>query len=313
MTDYPDKKPYYSLNAFYRKTFGEKVYKIALDGGFTCPNRDGTLGYGGCIFCSRGGSGDFAGDRALSIREQIEDGRRKSEASLKKHGTKYIAYFQAFTNTYAPVDRLSQLYYEAVTEPDIVGISIATRPDCLSPEIMTLLSEVNSIKPVFVELGLQTIHESTAQFIRRNYSLSCFDKSVRALQSIDIPVIVHVILGLPNETDAQILDTVRYVNSCGISGIKLQMLHILKDTDLLSSYRKNPFPVLTKEHYVDLICKSISCLSENIVIHRLTGDGPRDQLIAPLWSLNKRNVLNTIHKELKQRKIHQGDHICRIH
>lgn len=313
MNAYPDGRPYYSLNAFYRKTFGEKIYKIALDGGFTCPNRDGTLGNRGCIFCSQGGSGDFAGNRQLSIREQINAGRRMASTSKKNTGKKYIAYFQAFTNTYAPVDRLRQLYSEAVLEPDIVGISIATRPDCLSPEILTLLSEINSLRPVFVELGLQTIHEKTARFIRRGYSLECFDESVKALRSIGIPVIVHVILGFPEESDEEMLATVRYTDNCGASGIKLQLLHILKGTDLYEQYIKHPFPVLTLEHYVDLICESISCLSENMVIHRLTGDGPKEQLAAPLWSLDKKRVLNTIHRELKRRKIHQGDsNICRI-
>lgn len=314
MTKYPDGRPYYSLNAFYRKTFGEKVYKIALDGGFTCPNRDGTLGSRGCIFCSGKGSGDFAGNGNLSIREQIAAGRKESGASRKNHGAKYIAYFQAFTNTYAPVSRLRRLYHEAASEPDIAGISVATRPDCLPPEILALLSEINAVKPVFVELGLQTIHETTARFIRRGYSLSCFDESARALASAGIPVVVHVILGLPGESDSQMLDTVRYINYSGASGIKLQLLHILKDTDLFRYYKSHPFPVLTLEHYTDLICKSISCLSEDIVIHRLTGDGPREQLVAPLWSLDKKRVLNTIHKELKQRKIHQGDsNTCRIH
>lgn len=298
---------FYSLNDFYRETFGEKVSKITIDAGFTCPNRDGTAGQRGCIFCSSGGSGDFAGNRSQSVREQIAAGRQKASASAKKHGAKYIAYFQAFTNTYAPVRHLDRLYREALSEPDIVGISIATRPDCLPPEVLTLLSELNSLKPVFVELGLQTIHEATSLLIRRGYPLSCYDSAVSSLHVLGIPVITHVILGLPGESDDQMLATVRYAGAGGVSGIKLQLLHILKDTDLYDYYQKEPFPVMTQEHYTDLICKCISILPENIVIHRLTGDGPKSLLAAPLWSMNKRAVLNNIHKELKRRNIYQGD------
>lgn len=286
---------YTSLNAYLKERFGCKVYKLAIDGGFTCPNRDGTLDTRGCIFCSKGGSGDFAESRDLSITEQIENAKKR--VSKKITDGKYIAYFQAFTNTYAPVDRLRKIYTEAINHPDIVAISIGTRPDCLGDDVLELLAELNKIKPIFVELGLQTIHEDTAKYIRRGYELSVYDKAVDDLHKIGINVVTHIIIGLPNESKNDILQTVEYV--CKYTdGIKLQLLHILKNTDLATEYEKGNVKVLTLDEYVDIIEECVSIIPKNVVIHRLTGDGAKKNLIAPLWSADKKNVLNTINKRL---------------
>lgn len=287
---------YTTLNQYLKDKFGCKVYKIAIDGGFTCPNRDGKIDTRGCIFCSKGGSGDFAESRELSITEQIEKG--KERVSKKTKDGKYIAYFQAFTNTYAPVYRLRKLYTEAINHPDIVAISIGTRPDCLGDDVLELLSELNQIKPIFVELGLQTIHEETAKYIRRGYSLDLYDKAVEELHKIGVNVVTHIIIGLPNETTEQILDTVKYVSKV-TDGIKLQLLHIIKDTDLANDYEKGLFPVLSLEEYAEIIRKCVEIIPENVVIHRLTGDGAKKDLIAPLWSADKKKVLNTINKTLE--------------
>lgn len=295
---------YYTLNQYYHQIFGEKIYKISLNGGMTCPNRDGTCGSHGCIFCSEGGSGDFASSPHLSIMEQIEEGKKRLQ---KKHtGTKFIAYFQAFTNTYAPVSYLRKIFFEAITPDEIVGLSIATRPDCLSDDILLLLQELQQIKPVFIELGLQTIYEKTANFIRRGYPLSVFEQTVTMLSSYDIPVVVHLILGLPNETNEMIIDEIKYLNTLPIHGIKLQLLHILKHTDLAIYYEKNPFPTYTLEEYTNLIIQCINHLRPDIVVHRITGDAPKSLLIAPLWSGNKKLVLNTIAKEMKLQNCYQG-------
>lgn len=309
-------KPYYSLDAWCKNTYGEKLYKIALDAGFTCPNRDGHLDSRGCIFCSAGGSGEFAAgsrpgsgpaDRLLSIREQLEAGKKLLEK--KKTGSRYIAYFQAYTNTYGPVDYLASIYRQALKEPDIAGISIATRPDCLGTEVMLLLASLKRDFPdkfIWTELGLQTIHEETARYIRRGYSLSCFTEAMEALHKADIPVIVHVILGLPGETEEMVLQTIRFLNRCGIFGIKLQLLHILENTDLAALYRAGKVPVLSMDAYLSCLQKCIAVLSPDIVIHRVTGDGPKNILIAPSWSGNKRNVLNTLHQRMKRSSIRQG-------
>ena len=297
-------KPYHSLDYELKTQFGEKVYRLALNGGMTCPNRDGTVGHGGCIFCSGGGSGEFASDPALSIQEQIESG--KERLSHKRPVNKYIAYFQAFTNTYAPVDYLRTIFTEAITHPQVVLLSIATRPDCLGPDVLELLYELNQIKPVWVELGLQTIHEETAALIRRGYPLPVFDEAMEHLKAIGVETVVHAILGLPGETPDMILDTVRYINASGADGIKLQLLHILKDTDLAAYYKDAGFHVLTLDEYVDLVIRCLEFSRPDLVIHRLTGDGPKDLLIAPLWSQAKRQVLNTIHRELKNRDTYQG-------
>ena len=298
-------KRYYSFDSFLKNTFGEKIYKVSLDGGFTCPNRDGTIGTGGCIFCSEGGSGDFASDARLSIQDQITQGI--SLVAAKNPSSRYIAYFQAFTNTYAPVSRLRQLFTEAMEDPRIAALAIGTRPDCLPSDVLSLLKELNNQKPVFVELGLQTIHPSTAGLIRRGYPLSCFEEAVWNLSSIGVWTVVHLILGLPGETEEMMLESVRYLNSLPVHGVKFSMLHILKGTDLADMYREDPFPVFTMESYIDLILRCIGNLRKDIVIHRLTGDGPRDLLIAPLWSLRKRTVLNGIAHQLKVQDIRQGD------
>ena len=285
---------YYSFNQYLKNTFGFKVYKISINAGFTCPNRDGTLGTRGCIFCSRGGSGDFAESSLLSVTEQIESGKLRVAKKIKSG--KYIAYFQAFTNTYAPVDVLAKKYYEAINHPDIVGISIATRPDCLGEEVLTLLSEINKIKPVFVELGLQTIHEKTAEYIRRGYPLSVYDAAIRALKNAGINTVVHLIIGLPNESREDMLKSVEYACKSGADGIKLQLLHILKGTDLANDYLSGKFEALSMEEYLSIIKDCIKIIPKNVVIHRLTGDGPKKDLIAPLWSADKKSVLNALNR-----------------
>lgn len=297
-------KPYHSFDYMLKERFGEKIYKVALDAGMTCPNRDGTLGSRGCIFCSAGGSGDFAGSRQDSITQQIE----KQAASIRqKRGVaKFIAYFQAYTNTYAPVDYLRKIYTEAISHPDIVAISIGTRPDCLGEDILQLLDELNQKKPVWVELGLQTIHETTARYIRRGYPLSCFEQAVSELRKRNLDVIVHTILGLPGESKNDILSTIEYLNHRDIQGIKLQLLHVLKGTDLAEDYLAGKFQVYSMEEYLELVIDCLEHLNPEIVIHRLTGDGPQDLLIAPLWSSAKRTVLNTLHRECKLRHAFQG-------
>ena len=297
-------KPYHSLDYELKKRFGEKVYRLSLNGGMTCPNRDGTIGTGGCIFCSAGGSGDFAADPALSVSAQLRDARMRLQN--KRPVRRYIAYFQAYTNTYAPVPRLRSLFTEAISHPEVVLLSIATRPDCLGPEVVSLLAELNQIKPVWVELGLQTIHEDTASFIRRGYPLSTFEDAVHRLRACGIEVITHMILCLPGEDRERMLASIRYLNAVEIQGIKLQLLHILKGTDLAAFYGQHPFPVPTLEQYTDLILSCVECLRPDMVIHRLTGAGPGDQLIAPLWTRSKRHVLNTIHQAFRARDTWQG-------
>lgn len=284
------------LNDYLRETFGMKVYKIALNGGFTCPNRDGTIGTGGCIFCSAGGSGEFAEAPSYSIREQIERG--KVRVSGKIRDGKYIAYFQAYTGTYAPVSRLRALYTEAVSHPDVAVLSVATRPDCLPPDVLDLLEEMNRIKPVWVELGLQTIHEKTAEMIRRGYPLSVYDEAVRQLHGRGIDVITHVILGLPGESADDMIETVRYVCAGGASGIKLQLLHILKGTDLEALYLAGRIDVLSEDAYIDILKRCAAVIPDRVVVHRLTGDGDKKLLLAPLWSADKKHVLGRIQKEV---------------
>lgn len=287
---------YTTLNSYLKKRFGCKVYKLALDGGFTCPNRDGTIGTGGCIFCSRGGSGDFAESRDLSITEQIE--KAKEKVAKKITDGKYIAYFQAFTNTYAPVERLEEIYMQAVMHKDIVALSIGTRPDCLGADVIALLERINKIKPVFVELGLQTIHKKTAEYIRRGYDLSVYDKAVEDLHNAGINVVTHLIIGLPGESKEDILASVEYV--CRYTdGIKLQLLHILEGTDLAEEYKNGKVKALSLEEYTDIIKACVEIIPKRVVIHRLTGDGAKKDLIAPLWSADKKRVLNTISKALQ--------------
>ena len=297
-------KRYYSLDYYLKTTYGEKLYKISLDGGMTCPNRDGTLGTRGCIFCSRGGSGDFAGNSCDSITTQI---KIQADRLREKRGAKkFIAYFQAYTNTYAPVDYLEKIFTEALSYPDVVAISIGTRPDCLGDDVIALLKHLNQIKPVWVELGLQTMHEETARYIRRGYSLSCFETAVKNLKDAGLEVIVHTILGLPGESKEDILETIDYLNHKDIQGIKLQLLHVLKGTDLASDYLDGKFKVYSMEEYIDLVISCLERLSPDIVVHRVTGDGPKALLIAPLWSSAKKTVLNTLHHECKIRNTWQG-------
>lgn len=301
-------KPYYSLDAYCKNTFHHKCYKIALNAHMTCPNRDGTLGTRGCIFCSAGGSGDFAVSmNGKSIEEQIIEGISLFHG--KQTGEHFIAYFQAYTNTYAPVSYLEQAYREALDCPDVYGISIATRPDCLPEKVLHLLEQLRQEychKFIWIELGLQTIHESTAAFIRRGYPLSCFEQAYRRLQEIGIPVIVHMILGLPGENREKMLETIDYLNHIHPFGVKLQLLHILEGTDLAEYYQNNSFEALSKADYLSLVADCLTHLSPHIVVHRVTGDGPKNILIAPKWSCNKRDVLNSLHKLMKDNGAYQG-------
>lgn len=305
-------KPYYSFNDYCHETYGEKLYKIALNAGFTCPNRDGTKDTRGCIFCSAGGSGDFATflSSAPEIRQALLAGRQR--LSGKQVGSRFIAYFQAYTNTYAPISRLRELYTAALKEDFVAGISIATRPDCLCQEVLFLLDDLKKQYPdkfIWIELGLQTIHQQTADFIRRGYTLSCFEAAIAALHRLDIPVIVHLILGLPGESTTDMLASVRYLNTQPVWGVKLQLLHILQDTDLATLYEENPEHAGSFEKKEDYICTLIACIEHlrpDMVIHRVTGDAPRNLLLYPLWSSNKRDVLNTLHRTMKELQSYQG-------
>jgi len=309
--DYWLDKPYYSLNAYFQKTLGEKCYKVALDAGLSCPNRDGRTGSGGCIFCSVGGSGDFAVSATAScIETQLREG---SDILHRKYtGSRFVAYFQAYTNTYGPVSYLREIYTAALILSEVAGISIATRPDCLGPEVLSLLAELKERFPqkfIWIELGLQTMHEHTAAFIRRGYPLSVFEEAMANLQALSLPVIVHVILGLPFETAEDMYATTRYLNTFSPFGIKFQLLHILKNTALGDMYTKGELPgftVLSKEEYMDILIKNLELLSPETVVHRVTGDGAGKDLIAPLWSLQKRDVLNTLHRTMRERQTYQG-------
>ncbi len=308
-------KPYNSLNAYLQNTYGEKCYKIALDAGLSCPNRDGKIGTGGCIFCSAGGSGDFATKTdAASIHMQLKEGLNLFRE--KKVGNKFIAYFQAYTNTYGPISYLREIYTAALDLEEVIGISIATRPDCLGDEVLVLLGELKNLYPhkfIWVELGLQTIHEQTATFIKRGFPLSVFEEAYHSLQALQIPVIVHVILGLPGETKEDMYATCSYLNRFKPFGVKLQLLHILKGTLLGVLYEKDPtlqlpggFAILNLEEYMNILIHCLEILDPDIVLHRITGDGPKDLLIAPTWSLNKKHVLNTLHKTMRERNTYQG-------
>lgn len=319
-------KPYYSLNDYFQKEYGEKCYKIAIDAGLSCPNRDGKIGYGGCTFCSAGGSGDFAVSRKVgTIAEQIEAGL--ALFGDKKVGDRFVAYYQAYTNTYGELSHLEALYRDGLSHPQIIGISIATRPDCITPEIVDLLAKLKQEydpKFIWIELGLQTCHERTADFIHRGYPLGVFESAMATLSAAGIPVIVHVILGLPGETAEDMYQTITYLNGFRPFGVKLQLLHILQHTQLAAQYGFTkestddtfthfpadtalpPFHVLELEEYIDIVIHCLELLHPNIVIHRLTGDGPKEILLAPKWSLNKRNVLNTLHKILRRRQTYQG-------
>lgn len=288
---------YYSVGEYLKDTYGKKLYKLSLSGNMTCPNRDGTLGTRGCIFCSGHGSGDFATSDIDKAKELV---------SGKYSGSEYIAYFQSFTNTYADAGYLEDLFMPVLEREDIRILSIATRPDCLGDDILALLDKLNHIKPVWIELGLQTINESTADYIRRGYSLPVYDKAVNNLRSIGIAPIVHMITGLPGETISDYKATARYIAQSGASGIKISLLHILKDTDLYTDYCNGLFKAMTMEDYLAAIGAILPVLPENMVIHRLTGDGPKNILAAPLWTADKKRVLNTLHHYLKENKIYQG-------
>lgn len=294
---------YRSLNTELREKFGEKVYKIALEGGFSCPNRDGTLGTGGCIFCL-GGSGDFAEKPCESVFEQIE--KAKTRVEKKNPSGKYIAYFQSYTNTYGPVEKMERLFSEAVSHPDICALSVGTRPDCLPDEVVALLSRLNKIKPVWVELGLQTIHEKTAEYIRRGYPLSVFEDAVSRLEKEGIYVVVHMIIGLPEETPEMITETAEYIGKSGADGIKLQLLHVLRGTDLALEYEAGKFKTLELEEYIPILEDCIRHIPPSMTVHRLTGDGNKKHLIAPLWSGDKKRVLNAVNAAFEKDNIIQG-------
>ena len=298
---------YYSLNRYLRETFGVKLYKLALNGGMTCPNRDGRLGSQGCIFCSRGGSGDFAASASLPISEQIEATKRLI-ARKTPADARYIAYFQAYTNTYAPVSRLRALFMEALRHPDIAVLSIATRPDCLPPEVLSLLAELNREKPVWVELGLQSIHPATQRYIGSGFTTADYDRAVQALHVAGLSVITHVILGLPGETPDDLAATIRHIGRLGTDGVKLQLLHVLRDTRLAEEYQRDRLSVLSLEEYIDLLILCLETLPPQTVIHRITGDGPKSLLLAPLWSADKHRVLQAIQQALTQRQVRQGSH-----
>lgn len=297
-------KRYHSLNYFLREKFGEKVFKISLDAGFSCPNRDGTISKGGCVFCSERGSGDFAGDRCFSITKQFED--IKAMMNKKWKDGKYIAYFQAYTNTYAPIDVLKAKYEEAITQEDVVGLAIATRPDCLKDEVLDLLEEYSKKVYTWVELGLQTSKDDTAKLINRGYKLEIFEEAVKRLRERNIDVVVHVIFGLPGESREDMLNTIEYLSQMDVQGIKLHLLHLMKNTPLEILYNKGMLKLLEMEEYLELITTAITILPEEIVVHRLTGDAPRELLIGPIWSLRKWEVLNAIDKKLQDEDLYQG-------
>ena len=281
------------LNQYYQEKFGCKVYKLSLDGGFTCPNRDGTLATGGCIFCSAAGGGDFAEKTCGSISQQLD--RAKSRVSAKNKSGKYMAYFQSFTGTYGPLERLRQLYFDAIAPEDIVGLAIGTRPDCLGDSVIDLLAQVNRIKPVSVELGLQTVHADSVRYIRRGYENEVYFDAVRRLKAAGIEVVTHIILGLPGETPGMAVETTRQAIAAGTDGVKFHLLHVLRGTDLERDYLAGKFQTLSLEEYGNTLKQCISVLPETTVVHRITGDGAKRDLVAPLWSADKKRVLNYLY------------------
>ena len=297
-------KRYHSLNYFLRNKFNEKIYKISLDGGFTCPNRDGKVAKGGCTFCSARGSGDYAGSRILSINEQFNDRKKMMEKKWKDG--KYIAYFQAYTNTYAPVEELRQKYEEAISQENVVALSIATRPDCLDDDVVDLLEEISKKTYLWVELGLQTVNDESARNFNRGYDFEVFKEGIKKLQDRNIEVVVHTIFGLPGETKEDMLKTIDYVAHSGAQGIKFHLLHLMKGTQMVKQYETGELELLSQEDYIDLICKGIAMIPQEMVVHRLTGDAPRESLIGPMWSLKKWEVLNSIDKALEDNDIYQG-------
>ena len=308
-----DEKHYVTLNNYLKHKYHKKVFKISLNGNFSCPNRDGKLSTNGCIFCSEKGSGDFAGEKNHSLKDQFFE--IKEKMSSKWNDGYYIAYFQANTNTYAPIDELKSKYEQIITpngpiDPNIKILSIATRPDCLSDDVIEYLSELNKKIKVIIELGLQTIHQNSIHLINRGYNNNIFEESLKKLQAKNIEVVVHIINGLPYETKEMMIETVKYLNNLNINGIKIHMLHIMKNTPLEAYYQNNPFHVLTLEEYVDIVTTQLRYLNQNIVIHRITGDAPKELLIEPLWTLKKFVVINEIDKLMRKEKIYQGDLVC---
>ena len=299
-----DQLPYQSLNYYLKQTYGAKVYKAAVNGGFTCPNRDGSKGIGGCIFCSGEGAGECAGsiEDPIATQMQLEIQR----LIQGHHAEKFIAYFQAFTNTYAPVDELRCKYSEALQDPRVVALAVGTRPDCLDEPVIELLQEIARTKEVWVELGLQTIHEATARHINRCYDLACFEDAMARLKKAGIKTVVHLILGLPGETKAMMLESVRFVADSGAWGIKFHLMHVLRDTVLADQYTRHQFSVLTEDEYLDIVVSAIRRLPPSMVIHRLTAEAPKDILVAPQWCIYKRQVLNHLHKKLKAEQAYQG-------
>ncbi|MGM9974506.1 MAG: TIGR01212 family radical SAM protein [Clostridiaceae bacterium] len=297
-------KRYHSLNYFLREKFGEKIFKISLDGGFSCPNRDGTVSHGGCIFCSERGSGDFAGSRDFSIDKQFSDIKLMMNKKWKQG--KYIAYFQAYTNTYAPVEVLREKYQEAIRQEGVVGLAIATRPDCLGEEVLDLLEEISKKLYLWVELGLQTAKDSTAKLINRGYNREVFEEAVKNLRLRGIDVVVHTIFGLPEESSEDMLETVKYISKLPIQGVKFHLLHLMEGTPIVKLYEQGRLKFMSQEEYIELICKSITLLPEDIVVHRLTGDAPRELLIGPMWSLKKWEILNAIDNTLKDNNWYQS-------
>lgn len=299
-----DNKRYQTLNYFYLHTFHSKVFKISLNGGFSCPNLDGTKGYGGCIYCSKSGSGDFAGKKQDSIEKQWQQGLEMMHK--KWPDGKLIAYFQARTNTYAKVEELKEKFEPVLNYPNVIGLALATRPDAITDECLDYLEDLSKRTYLMIELGLQTIHETTSKLINRCHTTQEFDDMVKKLRARNINVIVHIINGLPYETKEMMLETVKHINQLDIQGIKIHMLHIIKDTPLATMYKKNPFHVLTREEYVDIVIEQLELLRPEIVIHRITGDPVKEDLIAPTWLLKKFCVLNEIDKEMVKRNTYQG-------
>ena len=297
-------KRYHNLNYFLREKFGEKVFKISLDGGFSCPNRDGTISKGGCLFCSERGSGDFAGDREFSIHAQFQD--IKTMMAKKWKTGKYIAYFQAYTNTYAPIEELREKYEDAIKEEGVVALAIATRPDCLGEDVLDLLETINKKYYVWVELGLQTSSDEVAKKINRGYKLQVFEEAIESLKKRNIDFVVHSIFGLPGEKKEDMLKTVDYIAHSGAQGVKFHLLHLMKNTPLVKLYEDGELEFLSQEDYIEILCKSVEMLPEDMVIHRLTGDAPRELLIGPKWSLKKWEVLNAIDKAMVANDVYQG-------
>lgn len=294
----------YMLNDFLKEKFNEKIYKVSLDGGFTCPNRDGKVSKGGCIFCSENGSGDFAATKLKSIHEQIEE--QIDLVSKKYKGDKYIAYFQNFTNTYAEVSYLRKIYQEALSHEKIVGLAIATRPDCLGDDVLELLAELNKKTFLWVELGLQTVNDDVAKYFNRAYETEIYKEASEKLNRLNIKFVTHIIIGLPKEEEDDYLKTTIFAQNCGTWGIKLHLMYVVKNTPLEKLYLNGDLKVNTKEEYVEKVINILENISPEIVVHRLTGDGDRETLVAPLWSIKKIDVLNSIHKELKRRNTYQG-------